>query len=133
MKERRKKLLLALQRKKGSVEDLDKQEDRKRLLIKGFSPHQLEEMLKATTRNVAQEVVNCLMDEENKGLLSEIIKWMSNDNHLNSYGELCSEGVDITVPIIEDEDGDAPISKTEDKRDTQTDIFRTLNTAAKIF
>ena len=34
-------------------------------------------MLRSSTRNVAQEVVSCLIDSAGRGVLTEIIKWLS--------------------------------------------------------
>ena len=33
-------------------------------------------MLKTSTKNVAQDVVACLVETSGKGLLTEILKWM---------------------------------------------------------
>ena len=57
--------------------DYEFKEDQKNVIIQGFSAAQLEEMLRSSTRNVAQEVVSCLIDSAGRGVLTEIIKWLS--------------------------------------------------------
>jgi hypothetical protein len=49
---------------------------------------QLEDMLKTSTKNVAHEVVSCLIETNGSGVLTKIIKWLStsqpgliNNNH----------------------------------------------------
>jgi hypothetical protein len=71
MKERRKKLLIS----KGKI-DVEKAEEQKYNVIRGFSAAQLEEMLRKTTKNIARELVECLIEPES-GILTEIIKWLA--------------------------------------------------------
>ena len=71
MKERRKKLLIY----KGKV-DVEKAEEQKYNVIRGFSAAQLEDMLRKTTKNIARELVECLIEPES-GILTEIIKWLA--------------------------------------------------------
>ena len=42
-------------------------------------------MLRTSTKNVAYEVISCLIDSNGKGVLTEIIKWLTtcNQNLLN--------------------------------------------------
>jgi predicted transcriptional regulator len=46
------------------------------VVIQGFSAAQLEEMLRTSTRNVAYEVISCLIDN-GRGVLTEIIKFLT--------------------------------------------------------
>lgn len=45
-------------------------------MIQDFSHTQLEEMLRTSTRNVAYEVISCLIDN-GRGVLTEIIKFLT--------------------------------------------------------
>ena len=51
---------------------LDLKDEKKASYLKGLSAEQLENLMKTSTKNVALEVVNCLLYEDNKGVLSEI-------------------------------------------------------------
>ena len=50
------------------------------MIIQGFSASQLEEMLRTSTRNVAYEVISCLIDANGRGVLTEIIKFLTISN-----------------------------------------------------
>jgi tubulin polyglutamylase TTLL5 len=71
MKDRRKKLFSALKRKKIVCEDPDKEEVVACVLRK-FLPVELEEILMASTRNTAHDLVRCLVQED-AGVLSEML------------------------------------------------------------
>ena len=70
MRERRKKLNIA------KLPSHEKLEEQKQAVIRGFSASQLEGMLRSSTKNVAHEVVSCVVSEE-KGVLTEIIRWLA--------------------------------------------------------
>ena len=53
MKERRRRLLENIYRKRKLETDIEKTEEQKEIIIRGFSSVQLEDMLKSSTRNVA--------------------------------------------------------------------------------
>ena len=53
------------------------------MIIQGFSASQLEEMLRTSTRNVAYEVISCLIDANGRGVLTEIIKFLTISNKHN--------------------------------------------------
>jgi len=53
MKERRRRLLENIYRKRKLEYDVEKTEEQKEIIIRGFSSVQLEDMLKTSTRNVA--------------------------------------------------------------------------------
>ena len=70
-------------------------EEQKNVIIQGFSAQQLEDMLHTSTKNVAQEVISCLITVDNsdkkisenpsapkqiKGVLTDIIKWLTMTN-----------------------------------------------------
>lgn len=95
MKERRKRLLQSLyQKERGDrnlpllevsqgndyqadfLKEFQAKEAQKNVIIQGFSAVQLEEMLRTSTRNVAYEVISCLI-ENGRGVLTEIIKFLS--------------------------------------------------------
>lgn len=77
MKERRRRLLAASGSKPSDAE-FDGKEEQKLSIIRGFSASQLEEMLRTSTKNVAQEVVSCLIGLEGRGVLTAIIKALTN-------------------------------------------------------
>lgn len=66
---------------KVSVQEFDQEyenkEQQKNVIIWGFSAAQLEEMLRTSTKNVAYEVISCLIDSSGRGVLTEIIKWLT--------------------------------------------------------
>lgn len=57
--------------------EYDNKEQQKNVIIWGFSAAQLEEMLRTSTKNVAYEVISCLIDSNGRGVLTEIIKWLT--------------------------------------------------------
>lgn len=98
MKERRRRLLKTLYKKESQqssqttgkpgvdfIKEYEFKEEQKNVIIQGFSASQLEEMLRTSTKNVAYEVISCLIDQSGKGVLTEIIKWLTtcNQNFLN--------------------------------------------------
>ena len=66
----------------------------KNVIIQGFSASQLEEMLRTSTRNVAHEVISCLIDNNGNGVLTEIIKLLTtmNKNFASDEGSSFLEG-----------------------------------------
>lgn len=80
MRERRRRLLMAFNKHKGKdyFAFLDKKEEEKQFVLRKFNTSQIEEILRKTTRNLAHEVVACLMDSEGKGILTDIIKSIAN-------------------------------------------------------
>ena len=60
--------------------DYEEKERQKNVIIQGFSAQQLEEMLRTSTRNVAYEVISCLIDSSGRGVLTEIIKFLTISN-----------------------------------------------------
>jgi hypothetical protein len=50
-------------------------------------------MLRTSTKNVAYEVISCLIDSQGKGVLTEIIKWLttSNQNLLNDNESILNQ------------------------------------------
>ena len=60
--------------------DYETKEAQKNVIIQGFSAQQLEEMLRTSTRNVAYEVISCLIDSNGRGVLTEIIKFLTISN-----------------------------------------------------
>lgn len=55
-------------------------DEQKNVIIQGFSAAQLEEMLRTSTKNVAYEVISCLIESNGRGVLTEIIKWLTTCN-----------------------------------------------------
>ena len=60
--------------------EYETKEAQKNVIIQGFSASQLEEMLRTSTRNVAYEVISCLIDTNGRGVLTEIIKFLTISN-----------------------------------------------------
>lgn len=71
MKERRRKLVSVLKRKKILLEDIEK-EDTVSSVLRKFTSSELEEMLRVSTRNTALEVVKCLIEDDG-GILTEML------------------------------------------------------------
>lgn len=80
MRERRKKLILSMKRSRH----LDLKDEKKASYLKGLSAEQLENLMKTSTKNVALDVVNCLLYEDNKGVLSEIQNIQESTSELDS-------------------------------------------------
>lgn len=71
MKDRRRKLVSVLKKKKIVLEDMEK-EDVVAGVLRKFTSSELEEILRVSTKNTALEVVKCLIEQEN-GILSEML------------------------------------------------------------
>lgn len=98
MKERRKRLLKSLyKREMGKIpkeeireefeREYESKEQSKKVIIQGLSASELEEMLRTSTKNVAHEVVSCLIEPSGRGVLTDIIRWLKNSqqNMLNDH------------------------------------------------
>ena len=87
MKDRQRRLTASGPRRKSK-----RTEEQKQIVIRGFSASQLESMLSSSTKNVAQEVVACLISRDGKGVLTDIIRWLastaSGKSELKSSEEL---------------------------------------------
>jgi len=80
MKERRKRMLKMNSITKTNAEfeiEYTKEQERKHAIIQAFSVAQLEEMLRSSTRNIAYEVVTCLIPTTSPGVLFNIVTWLS--------------------------------------------------------
>ena len=79
MKERRKRLQKSLWDKPQEQfeENYLSESQKRQIIIQGFSVSQLEDMLRTSTKNVAHEVVSCLIPSRNNGVLTNIIKFLS--------------------------------------------------------
>lgn len=73
MTDRRRRLIKYMFKKEGRLEQFDEQYPetirRKDEVIQRFSSFQLEELLNNSTKNVAQEVVTCLIPKKGEGVL----------------------------------------------------------------
>lgn len=87
MKDRQRRLFGSMKRK----HNVKRLEDQKQIVIRGFSASQLEGMLCTSTKNIAQEVVSCLISAEGRGVLTEIIKWLAASAANSSKPELNDE------------------------------------------
>ena len=102
MKERRKRLLKSLYKKDGTTgfvkknkdevnvafeKDYETKEQQKNVIIQALSALELEEMLRTSTKNVAHEVVSWLVEPTGRGVLTDIIRWLttSQQNMLNDH------------------------------------------------
>lgn len=67
--------------------EYEAQEQQKRVIIQALSASELEEMLRTSTKNVAHEVVTCLIEQSGRGVLTDIIRWLktSQQNMLNDH------------------------------------------------
>jgi len=77
MQERRRRLIKYLYKKEGKLDDFEqefqKSIKKKLIIIKKFSSIQLEDLLRTSTKNVAQEVVSSLIPPKGGlGVLTEI-------------------------------------------------------------
>ena len=76
MYDRRRRLIKYMFKKDGKSEEFEQKFSetvyRKTQIIQKFSSTQLEELLKSSTKNVAQEVVSCMLSAEGSGLLLEL-------------------------------------------------------------
>ena len=57
------------------------------MIIQALSALELEDMLRTSTKNVAHEVVSCLVEPTGRGVLTDIIRWLttSQQNMLNDH------------------------------------------------
>lgn len=73
MTDRRRRLIKYMYKKEGRLDQFDEQYPetirRKDEVINRFSSFQLEELLNNSTKNVAQEVVTCLIPKKGEGVL----------------------------------------------------------------
>ena len=73
MTDRRRRLIKYMFKKEGRIDQFDAQYPttirRKNEVIQRFSSLQLEELLNNSTKNVAQEVVTCLIPKKGEGVL----------------------------------------------------------------
>ena len=76
MLERRRRLLKMLFKNEGRLQTFHEQYPdivkRKKEVIEKFDSKELEHLLSNSTKNVAQEVVGCLIPSKGKGILNEI-------------------------------------------------------------
>lgn len=102
MKERRKRLLRSLYKKESNngvsrknkdelnaafEKEYEIKEQQKNVIIQALSALELEDMLRTSTKNVAHEVVSCLVEPTGRGVLTDIIRWLttSQQNMLNDH------------------------------------------------
>ncbi len=84
MRDRRRRMLRANAAGRSDREfeaEYAKEQERKQAIIQAFSVAQLEDMLRSSTRNVAYEVVNCLIPCTSPGVLFNIVTWLSTFKH----------------------------------------------------
>ena len=55
--------------------ETDRREDQRQQIIHNFTPYQLESMLRAAQKSLAQELIGCLFDSEGRGVLTELTQW----------------------------------------------------------
>lgn len=75
MKERRRRVVLSLNKRRTDI-DYDRMLLERDNVIKSFTVHQLEDLLRSSCRSVAAELVQCLFDSRGKGLLTELSCWL---------------------------------------------------------
>jgi hypothetical protein len=72
MRVRRMRVTESEARIRGGSKESGQVEDQRRAVVAGFTSQQLEDMLRASTRNIAREVVLPLLDHLGGGVLSDI-------------------------------------------------------------
>jgi hypothetical protein len=82
MQERRRRLIKYLYKKEGKIEEFEEgfksSIQKKSTIIKKFTSVQLEDLLRTSTKNVAQEVVSSLIPGQGgPGVLAEIDKFVN--------------------------------------------------------
>lgn len=65
-------------------------------------------MLRTSTKNVAYEVISCLIDSAGRGVLTEIIKWltMNQQNNQNLDGKSILDSYSSSKPMFRDTEED---------------------------
>lgn len=71
------RLLVMKSRKKKLSNSFEDVESQKHSVLRGLSASQIEKMLLSSSKNAAHEIVGCLFDLENRGVLTGIIKWLA--------------------------------------------------------
>ena len=81
MLERRRRLIKYLFKKEKRLDEFEEKFaqniSKKTQIIRKFSPSQLEDLLRTSTKNVAQEVVSSLIPQKGPGVLSDLDKQLS--------------------------------------------------------
>ena len=89
MTDRRRRLIKYMYKKENRLEQFEEQYPetirRKDEVIKRFSSYQLEELLNNSTKNVAQEVVTCLIPKKGEGVLLMLEQQIKEDRPDESY------------------------------------------------
>jgi Tubulin-tyrosine ligase family len=118
MKERRKKLISVLKRKKILLDDTEKESVINNILRK-FNSSELEEMLKVSTRNTALEIVKCLI--ENEGILTEML----------TQGVRTDITRELDSPSFEETEYEKSVFTTQFNKETLRDKFFSKHPARK--
>lgn len=89
MQDRRKRLIKYLYKKDGKLNEFEEGYNqsisKKQAIIKKFSSSQLEDLLRTSTKNVAQEVVSSIIPQlGGQGILAEIDQALQGTNIINS-------------------------------------------------
>lgn len=83
MKERRKRLMRSIAM--ANIQNFEKEylhdQEKKQIVIQAFSVKQLEEMLINSTKNIAHEVVSCLISARGIGVLTYIVRYLSENGN----------------------------------------------------
>lgn len=75
MKERRRRLVTMVYKRQGvKVQDIDEQAHE---VLRTLNASQLEQLLKQHTRDAAYELISCLIDSRERGVLSELIRMLA--------------------------------------------------------
>ena len=78
-------------------------ERKMRTIIKRLSAIELEEMLKASTRNSARDVIESLLDERDSGLLTQMLRWINNCTSSSGSSSLSAPQHDIDADCFDDD------------------------------
>ena len=139
MKERRKRLLRSLYKKeisngpfrKGKDEvnaeferEYELKEQQKNVIIQALSALELEDMLRTSTKNVAHEVVSCLVEPTGRGVLTDIIRWLTTSQHnmLNDHLSILDSTESSTLPKNYGEEDPEDAEDTESFYNTKSSM-----------
>ena len=80
------------------TKETDRREEQRQLIIRSFSPYQLEAMLRAAQKSLAQELIGCLFDSEGRGVLTELSQWLCDTQRSRTALQL-GEGEEEESPV----------------------------------
>ncbi len=103
--------------------EYETKEQQKNVIIQALSARELEEMLRKSTKNVAHEVVSCLVESMSRGVLTDIIRWLttSQQNMLNDH-----------LSILDSSDLVSKVRRDEEEPEDSEDLESMYNTKSSM-